>query len=68
MPGNTLIFIDEIQECLRAIAALRYFWEEIKDIHVIAAGSLLEFVLNNKTKSISQLAKLKACLCTHFHS
>lgn len=46
--NNTLIFIDEIQECPRAISALRYFYEEAKDIHVIAAGSLLEFALNNK--------------------
>ncbi len=48
VPGNTLIFIDEIQECPRAISALRYFYEDAKDIHVIAAGSLLEFVLSGK--------------------
>ena len=48
IPNNTLIFIDEIQECPRAISVLRYFYEEAKDIHVIAAGSLLEFALNNK--------------------
>ncbi len=46
VPGNTLIFIDEIQESPRAITALRYFYEDAKDIHVIAAGSLLEFVLS----------------------
>lgn len=50
VPGNTLIFIDEIQECPRAIETLRYFWEDAKDIHIIAAGSLLEFVLNDKNK------------------
>ena len=44
--GETLIFIDEIQECPRAITALRYFYEDMPDLHVIAAGSLLEFVLN----------------------
>jgi hypothetical protein len=43
--GKTLLFIDEIQECPRAITALRYFYEEMPELHVIAAGSLLEFVL-----------------------
>ena len=46
--GRTLLFIDEIQACPRAITALRYFYEDIPALHVIAAGSLLEFVLNNK--------------------
>jgi len=41
-PGKTLLFIDEIQACPRAITALRYLYEEIPDLHVIAAGSLLE--------------------------
>ena len=43
--GKTLIFIDEIQSCPRAIAALRYFYENRPDLHIIAAGSLLEFTL-----------------------
>lgn len=46
--GKTLIFIDEIQEEPRAIAVLRYFYEDRPDIHVIAAGSLLEVVLNGR--------------------
>lgn len=45
-PGKTLLFIDEIQECEGAITALRYFWEEMPQLHVVAAGSLLEFTLN----------------------
>lgn len=45
VPGETLLFIDEIQECPRAILALRYFKEKMPDLHVIAAGSLLEFAL-----------------------
>ncbi len=45
-PGRTLLFFDEIQSCPRAITALRYFYEEMKEIHVIAAGSLLEFALS----------------------
>lgn len=40
--GKTLIFIDEIQNSAKAIALLRYFYEELPDIYVIAAGSLLE--------------------------
>lgn len=52
IPGKTLLFIDEIQECPRAITALRYFYEDMPDLHVIAAGSLLEFVLNNKKKPV----------------
>ena len=43
---NTLIFIDEIQESPNAIQMLRYFYEEYPQIHVIAAGSLLEFVMS----------------------
>jgi predicted AAA+ superfamily ATPase len=47
VPGKTLLFIDEIQACPRAITALRYFYEELPDLHVIAAGSLLEFAMKN---------------------
>jgi len=42
-PGKTLVFLDEIQACPRAIMALRYFYEQMPELHVIAAGSLLEF-------------------------
>jgi uncharacterized protein len=43
IPGKTLLFIDEIQSCPRAIMALRYFYEKLPELHVVAAGSLLEF-------------------------
>lgn len=46
VPNETLLFIDEIQESQEAIMALRYFKEEMPNLHVIAAGSLLEFVLD----------------------
>ena len=46
IPGETLIFIDEIQACIPAISALRYFYENSPDLHVIAAGSLVEFALS----------------------
>lgn len=42
---NTLLFIDEIQEVPTAIQLLRYFYEEFPKMHIIAAGSLLEFAL-----------------------
>ena len=45
-PGKTLLFLDEIQDCPAAIVSLRYFKEQYPELHVIGAGSLLEFVLN----------------------
>lgn len=45
VPGETLLFLDEIQECSNAIRALRYFKEELPALHVIAAGSLIDFSL-----------------------
>lgn len=47
-PGKTLLFLDEIQECPQAIMALRYFREKMPGLHIIGAGSLLEFVLNEE--------------------
>ncbi|GHT62640.1 ATPase [Bacteroidia bacterium] len=43
--GETLLFLDEIQSCTDAISALRYFYEQMPGLHVIATGSLLEFAL-----------------------
>lgn len=43
--GETLLFIDEIQVSQEAIMSLRYFKEDYPELHVIAAGSLLEFTL-----------------------
>lgn len=47
IPNKTLLFFDEIQEAPKAITALRYFYEETPNLHVIAAGSLLDFSLHN---------------------
>lgn len=47
-PGSTLLFIDEIQNSPVAIARLRYFYEQAPWIHVIAAGSLLENLVDVK--------------------
>jgi len=45
--GETLVFFDEIQQCIPAIQSLRYFYEKMPNLHVIAAGSLLEFALED---------------------
>jgi len=45
IPGKTLLFLDEIQGSLPAISSLRFFYEKKRDLHVVAAGSLLEFAL-----------------------
>jgi len=50
-PGETLIFVDEIQEYAPAIVKLRYFFEDTPEYHIIAAGSLLEFVLEQESIS-----------------
>jgi len=44
-PGSTLVFLDEIQFCPEAIISLRYFYEEMPSLHIIAAGSLIEFTI-----------------------
>jgi hypothetical protein len=46
IPGETLLFIDEIQNCPAALKSLWFFKETYPDLHVVAAGSLLEFALN----------------------
>jgi uncharacterized protein len=46
VPGKTLLFFDEVQACVPAISSLRFFYEKIPTLHVIAAGSLLEFALS----------------------
>lgn len=45
VPGKTLLFFDEIQACIPAISSLRFFYEKMPELHLIAAGSLLEFAL-----------------------
>ena len=49
IPGETLLFIDEIQEYPKA---LRYFYEKYPDLHIITAGSLMEFVGESEEISI----------------
>ena len=47
-PGKTLLIFDEIQACPRAISSLKYFCENMKELHLIAAGSLLGVALKNE--------------------
>lgn len=45
-PGNTLIVLDEAQEVLNSISALKYFNENANEYHIIIAGSLLGITLH----------------------
>jgi len=47
IPGRTLLFLDEIQKSADAIQSLWSFKEDYKELHVVAAGSLLEFALQD---------------------
>lgn len=47
IPGQTLLFLDEIQAAPEVFATLRYFYEQMPQLHIIAAGSLLEFILED---------------------
>ncbi len=58
IPGETLLFIDEIQEEPKAVTALRYFYEMIPQLHVIAAGSLLEFELDQVGMPVGRVSSL----------
>ncbi len=56
--GKDLLFFDEIQASPRAIMSLRYFYEQIPDLHVIAAGSLLEFALKDISIPVGRIHML----------
>ena len=57
-PGKTLFFIDEIQALPDALTALRYFYEELPELHVIAAGSLLDFAIEHVGIPVGRLQSL----------
>ena len=57
-PGKTLLFFDEIQACPRAITALRYFYENLPELHVVAAGSLLEFAFGEISIPVGRIQYL----------
>jgi predicted AAA+ superfamily ATPase len=52
VPGQCLLFFDEIQACPELLPRLRYFHEELPDLHVVAAGSLLDFALAEHESSM----------------
>ena len=58
IPGKTLLFIDEIQACPRAITALRYFYEKMPELHVVAAGSMLEFAFGEISVPVGRVQYL----------
>jgi predicted AAA+ superfamily ATPase len=58
-PGETLLFLDEIQACPRAVTALRYFHEELPSLHVVAAGSLLDFALAEVSVPVGRVSYLE---------
>jgi predicted AAA+ superfamily ATPase len=58
IPGETLLFFDEIQECPPAITALRYFYEMMPNLHVISAGSLLDFALQKIGVPVGRVSSL----------
>ncbi len=58
IPGETLLFFDEVQEAPRVILALRYFYEEMPNLHVVAAGSLLEFAIAKVGVPVGRISML----------
>lgn len=46
IPEKTLLFFDEIQACVPAVSSLRFFYEKMPVLHLVSAGSLLEFALS----------------------
>ena len=58
IPGETLLFFDEIQALPAAIIALRYFYEKMPELHVIAAGSLLEFAIREVGMPVGRVESL----------
>ena len=58
IPGKTLLFLDEIQAAPKAILALRYFYEMRPDLHVIAAGSLIDFAIEKVGMPVGRVSML----------
>ncbi len=57
-PGSTLLFFDEIQNVPQALIALRYFYEEMPELHVAAAGSLLDFAIEEVGLPVGRVTQL----------
>src|SRR3989304_9249268 len=57
-PKTTLLFFDEIQAAPKTIIALRYFYEHIPELHLIAAGSLLDFAIEQVGMPVGRISTL----------
>ncbi len=57
-PGKTLLFFDEIQQAPLAITAMRYFYEEMPSLHLIAAGSLVDFAIEKVGVPVGRISFL----------
>ena len=55
IPGKTLIFFDEIQECPNALNSLKYFNEEANEYHIVCAGSLLGIRLSHTSFPVGKV-------------
>lgn len=55
IPGKTLIFFDEIQECPNALNSLKYFQEEANEYHIVCAGSLLGIRLSHTSFPVGKV-------------
>lgn len=53
-PARTLLFLDEIQRAPHAFANLRWFFEKLPELPVLATGSLLDFVLRDHSFSMGE--------------
>lgn len=58
VPGSTLLFFDEVQVVPKAIIALRYFYELMPDLHVVAAGSLVDFAISQVGMPVGRVTTL----------
>jgi len=58
IPGSTLLFFDEIQVSPQAIITLRYFFEQVPELHVTAAGSLLDFAIDQVGIPVGRVSSL----------
>ncbi len=59
IPGKTLLVFDEVQECPNALNALKYFFEEKRELHIIAAGSLLGILLGRYSYPVGSVDLLE---------
>ena len=56
--SNDLVFFDEIQDCPRAITSLKYFYEELPQLALVCAGSLLGVVHSDSAFPVGKVSFL----------